>query len=393
LLHFFSHHLWLIAAGSGVGVAGRYLRLYVRYTHKVILPDPRVDLLKFHQQYGYSAHALVAITSEIRVWISREAHGAIAYNELGRVWLVPGDPFASAENLAAVTTGFLRKASDEGRVVGFMPATERLAKSINGLGLRAIKIGSAPYFDLSTWAPRGDRAKKARAGVNQARRVGVRVEEVVNVDDELIRETACLRKSWLNMRRSAMKFEWLFAVNLFQHKDRKKYFTARDENGTLVGFLAASPIPARDGWYLEDILRSKNAPNGTADLLVVEVLNLLKRDGAKLATLGTAPMAMEGGTDAEVVDSRKLAKATMIAANWCSVFYNFDGVRHFKAKFAPSWWENEYIIMSPGLTAPPRVFHAFVQAILPAGPSILIARQMNRAWKRRHDVSRSLRRK
>jgi phosphatidylglycerol lysyltransferase len=385
-VHFFSHHLWLIAAGGGVGVAGRYLRLYVRYTHKVILPDPRVDLLRFHQQYGYNAHALVAITSEIRVWTSRETHGAIAFKELGRVWLVAGDPFTSAENLAAIATAFVRKAHGEGRVVGFMPATERFAKSTNGLGLRAIKVGSAPYFDLSTWAPRGDRAKKARAGVNRARRVGVRVEEVVKVDDELIRETACLRKSWLNMRRSAMKFEWLFAVDLFQNKDLKKYFTARDASGTLVGFLAASPIPARDGWYLEDILHSKKAPNGTTDLLVVEVLNLLKRDGAKLATLGTAPMAMEGGIDPEVVDNPKLDQATRIAASWCSIFYNFDGVRHFKAKFAPSWWENEYILMSPGVSVPPRVFRAFVQAILPAGPSILFARQINRAWKRRRVI-------
>src|SRR5262249_7661694 len=139
------------------------------------------------------------------------------------------------------------------------------------------KIGSAPYFDLATWAPRGDRAKKARAGVNQARRAGVRVTEVVDVDEQLVRETACLCKSWLTSGRSAMKFEWLFTLDLRRHKERKKYFTARDKDGKLVGFVAASPIPARDGWYLEDVLRSKKAPNGTTDLLVVAALDLLKR--------------------------------------------------------------------------------------------------------------------
>src|SRR5262249_32519694 len=148
------------------------------------------------------------------------------------------------------------------------------------LGLRAIKIGAAPYFDLETWAPRGDRGKKARAGVNQARRAGVYVAEVVNVNERFIRETAYLCKSWLTTRRSALRFEWLLKVEPFQHKQTKKYFTARDKHGTLVGFLAASPIPARNGWYLEDILRSKEAPNGTTDLLVVEVLDLLKRSGA-----------------------------------------------------------------------------------------------------------------
>src|SRR6185503_13364685 len=109
-------------------------------------------------------------------------------------------------------------------------------------------------------------------------------------------------------------------------KERKKYFTARDPNGRLVGFLAASPIPARAGWYLEDVLRAKEAPNGTADLLVVEALQLLKADGAKLATLGTAPMAMEGHVSPEVHASRILSKLTRLIATCFSVFYNFGGV-------------------------------------------------------------------
>src|SRR4029450_9445075 len=145
--------------------------------------------------------------------------------------------------------------------------------------------------------PGAVRAKRARAGVNQARRAGVRVAEVVEIDRRLVRETACLCKSWLATRRSALRFEWLLTVDLFLHEERKKYFTARDARGRLVGFLAASPIPARRGWYLEDVLRSKDAPNGTADLLVVEALGLLKRAGAKIATLGTAVIEMEGSFD------------------------------------------------------------------------------------------------
>lgn len=382
LLHFFAQHLWLIVAGGGVGVAGRYLHLYIRHTHNLILPDPTIDLFKFYQLHGYNAHALVGIVTGTRLWTSPETDGAVAYNEFGKVWLVPGDPLASVENLAKVSDCFLQKARAEGRVVGFMPATEQFAKQSRGLGLRAIKIGAAPYFDLANWAPRGDRAKKARAGVNQARRAGVQVSEVIEVDEKLIRETACLCKSWLTTRRSAIRFEWLFTVDLFQHKEKKKYFTARDANGKLVGFLAASPIPARDGWYLEDVLRSKNAPNGTTDLLVVEVLDSLKQSGAKLATLGTALMAAEGVSDPGVHVSSVLSRAVWLIARGCSVFYNFDGVRRFKAKFAPSWWENEYVLISQNVTAPPRVLSAFIHAILPAGPSHLIARQVSRTWRR-----------
>jgi len=380
VLHFLSQHLWLLAAGGGVGVAGRYLQLRIRHTHKLILPDPAVDLLRLYQLHGYNAHALVGITPGIRLWTCPD--GAVAYIEFGKVWLVPGDPLASVEQLATVSNSFLKKARAEGRVVGFVPATQQFAKHCSGLGLRAVKIGSAPYFDLATWAPRGDRAKKARAGVNQARRAGVHVTEIVDVDERLVRETACLCKSWLTTRRSAIRFEWLFTVDLFQHKEKKKYFTARDSAGRLVGFLAASPIPARDGWYLEDVLRSKDAPNGTTDLLVVEVLDSLKRDGARLATLGTTLLATDGAADPDVHISRVISKLAWSIAGCFSIFYNFDGVRRFKSKFAPSWWESEYVLMSDNVTAPPRVLGALIYAIVPAGPTHLIARQMSRAWRR-----------
>jgi phosphatidylglycerol lysyltransferase len=381
LLHFFNQHLWLIVAGGGVGVAGRYLQLCIRQTHKLILPDPTIDLFRFYQLHGYNAHALVGIATGTCLWTCTETEGAVAYNQFGKVWLVPGDPLASVENLAKVSDCFLQKAREEGRVVGFMPATEQFAKQSSGLGLRAIKIGSAPYFDLATWAPRGDRAKKARAGVNQARRAGVYVSEV-KVDERLISETNCLCKSWLTTRRSAIKFEWLFTVDPFQHKEQKKYFTARDANGRLVGFLAVSPIPARVGWYLEDVLRSKNAPNGTTDLLVFEVLDSLKRSGAKLATLGTALMATDGVADPDIHVSRVLSTAAWFVAGGFSIFYNFDGVRRFKAKFAPSWWESEYVLISQNVTAPPRILGAVIHAVVPAGPTYLIARQMSRAWRR-----------
>ena len=382
MIHFLNHPLWLLVAGGGGSVAGRYVQLYIRRAHKLLLPDPTVDLLRLQQVCGYNAHALVGISPGIRAWTCTETTGAVAYNEFGKVWLIPGDPLAGAEDLAKVAEGFLRKARVQRRIVGFMPATEQFAKHSSDLGLRAVRIGSAPYFDLATWAPRGDRAKKARAGVNQARRAGVRVIEIVDVDEKLVRETACLRKSWMTTRRSAIRFAWLFSVDLFLHRERKKYFTARDPNGRLVGFLAASPIPARDGWYLEDVLRAKDAPNGTTDLLVVEVLDLLKRQGAKLATLGTAPMAMEGEIDPAIHDSPVLARVTQLIALCFSVFYNFGGVRRFKTKFAPSWWESEYVLISKELSAPPRILRAFVQAIVPAGPATLVARQIKRRWQR-----------
>jgi phosphatidylglycerol lysyltransferase len=265
--------------------------------------------------------------------------------------------------------------------VAFMPATERFAMHAAFLGLRAAKMAAAPYFDLDSWGPRGDRSKKARAGVNQARRAGVKVNRVDRVDQALKAETALLCRSWLQTRRCAVKLGWLFALDPFEHAGRKKFFTARNADNKLVGFLAASPMPARDAWYLEDVLRSPDAPGGTADLLVVETLSYLKRDGAKLATLGTSPLARDGSVAPEVRNNERLADALRITTGCFAVFYNFEGLRRFKAKFAPSWWESEYVLFPREMMAPPHIVRAFIQAIAPDGAARLVAQQIARVIK------------
>jgi pimeloyl-ACP methyl ester carboxylesterase len=377
------HQLWWLAV-AGAGVAARYVHLRTRparISHSAT-DEPTARLLREQEVHGYNAHSLVSIAPGARFWSCPEIDGAITYNEFGKIWLVPGDPLASEENSAELTRRFIEAAREEGRYAAFMPASERFAIQAASLGLRAVKISAAPYFDLTTWGPRGDRAKKARAGVNQARRAGVRVSCVDRIDQTLKRETALLCRDWLKARRCAMKLGWLFALDPFQHAARKKFFTARDESGNLVGFLAASPMPARAGWYLEDVLRSPTAPSGTADLLVVEALTLLQRDGARIATLGTSPLATEGTVAPEVGNNELVADLVRMATSCFAIVYNFEGLRRFKTKFAPTWWESEYVLFPRDLKVPPHLIRAFIKAIVPEGASKLVAGQIVRAIKR-----------
>jgi phosphatidylglycerol lysyltransferase len=172
----------------------------------------------------------------------------------------------------------------------------------------------------------------------------------------------------------------LLALDPFLHAEHKKYFAAR-ANGKLVGFLAASPIPARKGWYLEDVLRESDAPPGTATLLVVEALAKLKSEGAALATLGTSPLATDGPNDVPT-ERRVVKRALDVASRRLGSFYNFEGLRRFKGKFAPSWWESEYVLAQRGVTIPPRVAHAVMRALVPGGLTQLLTRQALRAVRR-----------
>jgi len=265
------------------------------------------------------------------------------------------------------------------RIAAFVPTTERFAREGIQLGLSAIKIGAAPYFGLAAWQPRGNCAKQMRAGVNQALRAGVRIEFVESFDEDLKQETAELCLKWLKTRRAATTFGWLLALDPFLRAERKKVFAARDANNRLVGLLAASPIPARDGWYLEDVLRAQDAPQGTADLLVFEALQRLKAEGATMATLGTAPLAREGVDDISTHDHPVIEHALRLASKRLSVFYNFEGLRRFKTKFVASRWESEYALVKHGVIVPSRVAHALLRAIVPGGLKQLLARKTLRS--------------
>jgi phosphatidylglycerol lysyltransferase len=327
----------------------------------------RKNLLRLQKRYGYNAHSLVSISEKTEIWFDYKTQSGLSFTDCGKIRLVAGDMFAADDELQTALIKFLDETRTANKKIAFLPATEKFARAVVPLGFEAIKIGASPYFDLQNWNPRGDKAKKMRSGVNQAKHAGIRIEQISKIDGNLFFEVRALSESWLKTRPSATTFGWLLELEPFRHSDCKKYFTARDAAGNLVGFLAASPIPAREGWYLEDILRYADSPRGTADFLVYETLNILKSEGAKLATLGTVPLAADGA-DIFFNDQNSITKKIMnFSRENLGSFYNFKGLRHFKAKFVPSWWESEYVLIPKSFMAKPRVAKAFANAILPDG--------------------------
>jgi len=367
--------LWWLAAG-GAGYGARYMKMRVDAAvaarRRGRIPDPTGELLRLQTLYGYNPHSLVSIAPGALLWSTPDVDGAIIYGEFGRVWLAAGDPLAPLEDMAELARQFASFARTKDRVVAFVPTSAAFASMVVPNDFNAVKVGASPYFDLQTWSPRGDSAKKMRAGVNQARRAGV-VVEMVAVDESLKKETAQLCLDWLGSRRTATTFGWLIALDPFLHSEYKKYFAAR-VNGKLVGFLAASPIPARKGWYLEDVLREPDAPHGTSTLLVVEALAKLKAEGAVLATLGTSPLTTDGPNDLPT-EHRVVSSALAVASRRLGGFYNFEGLRRFKGKFVPSWWESEYALGQGGVAMPPRIGHAIVRALVPGGLTQILTRQ------------------
>jgi lysylphosphatidylglycerol synthetase-like protein (DUF2156 family) len=327
--------------------------------------DKTADLLRLQSLYGYNEHSSVSISATRNVWFDEQTSSAVNYTEHGKVWLAAGEMLAADENLISATNRFLQAASRHKKIVAFLPTTEKFARLIaDSSELKAVKIGASPYFALQNWNPRGNKAKKLRAGLSQARRSTIKVQEISEIKDCFRTEVDGLCRDWLKTRRSIIELGWLFKLSPFQNEENKRFFVARNDAGKLVGFLMASPIPARAGWYLEDVLRASDAPNGTADLLVFETMKILAAEGVQLVTLGTAPLATDGEDEVSSNGNYFTKHMLNVSRKHLNAFYNFRGLRHFKAKFVPTWWESEYVLIPRGVFAPLLVLLAFLLAIV-----------------------------
>src|SRR4029077_2018822 len=99
------------------------------------------------------------------------------------------------------------------------------------------------------------------------------------------------------------------------------------------------------------------------------------------ATLGTAPLAKDGLDDISTHDHPVIERALQASAKRFSTFYNFEGLRRFKAKFVASWWESEYVLLQRGAMVPPRVAQAMLRAIIPGGVTQLLTRKAVQSMK------------
>ncbi|GAA4018625.1 DUF2156 domain-containing protein [Deinococcus rubellus] len=319
--------------------------------------------LAWHQQFGYNPSSLGALGAE--VFTASGIEGGLGYHSAGRAWIGTGDPLCDPNDQAALLAAFVVGARRAGKLPLLLPVTARLAAAAPP-SLRAVTLGATPYLDLQRWSPAGNRGKMLRGNLGKARRLGVSCQRAAPTP-VFQAECTALMQSWQAQRRAGAVLGWVFDLDPFAWAADKRYFLARDQTGQAAAFLAASPLPARGGWYLEDIIRRPDAPDGTAAALVAHALSELRgEEGAQLATLGAVPLCLPRRSDVGVQVSRSLEALLYAARPLLSHWYNFDGLRQFKNQFAPTFWENEYLLL-PGRRSLPGAALGLLRATLPGG--------------------------
>jgi phosphatidylglycerol lysyltransferase len=329
-------------------------------------------------QHGWNATAFQIVNPGFQLWFSRGGDAVAGLVEYAGVWVVAGAPVAAAQRLEAVVEELEADARRAGREVCYFGAEARL----EAIGRRSgrhtlVLLGAQPVWNPAGWPERPRRVASLRAQLHRARNKQVEVSEwppdQANASTALHR---CLAE-WLATR-GLPPLHFLVEPSTLSRLTARRVFVAQ-RMGVPVAFLVASPVPAREGWLVEQCVRGEAAVNGTTDLLVDAAMRAFARDGSSFATLGMAPLSRraDGSADKSPVWLKG-------ALGWVRAhgrrFYNFDGLDHFKARLRPDRWDPVYAIVDRA-SFTPRALWAIAGAFSGGSPLRTIAGGLARAVK------------
>ena len=327
-------------------------------------------------EHGWNAVAYQILNPGMRLWFSRGGDAVVGYVTCAGMRVVAGAPVCAPDRLRDVAAELEADAAMHRERVLFFGAGERLERVYAAQrGHCLVPLGAQPAWDPAAW-PDVVRGKASlRAQLNRARNKGVRVEEW---PPGRARSSATLRgvlAEWLATR-GLPPLGFLVTPDLLDVLDDRRVFVAsRAER--VVGFLVATPVPARRGWLVEEWPRTRDAPNGTTHSLIDAAMHALARDGARYVTLGLAPLAERGGADLRGQPAWLRGAFRWLRAHGRR-FYNFRGLESFKTSLQPMHWEPVYAI-APAERVTPRMLRAVASAFSGGLPEGMVARAMAHA--------------
>lgn len=295
-----------------------------------------------------SAVANAAFSGDKRILFSSKRDAFLMYQVNGRSWIALGDPIGTAEGQEELVWQF-RELSDRhgGWSVFYQVSADCLPLYVD-LGLAVMKLGEEARVHLPDFSLEGSARAELRTQRRRAEKDGAKFEVVLpEALGPLLPQLRAVSDAWLEEKAAAEKG---FSVGAFSEEYVSNFPVALVRvEGEVVAF-ATLWIAGTGEELAVDLMRfGPDAPRGAMDFLFVELLLWGRAQGHRWLSLGMAPLAG--------LEKHPLAPAWHRVGNivfrFGEYFYNFDGLRRYKAKFNPVW-ESKYLA-APGGLALPRV--------------------------------------
>jgi phosphatidylglycerol lysyltransferase len=278
---------------------------------------------------------------------SADRHAVVAYGAVRDRLVALGSPSGPEAAIKRAILDFRHFADAQDRVPVFYEVLEPDLSLYHDLGFDLFKLGELATIRLDEFTLAGKRWEDLRQAVNRSTKERLAFEIVEPpFDTVLMSDVERVSDFWLADKHASEKG---FSLGRFD----PDYFAwsplalVRREN-QLVAFANVLPPYGPNGTASVDLMRHiADAPRGTMDFLFARIMQWAKDRGYETFSLGMAPLSSVGDNPYARINERLAA----LAFQYGGRFYNYQGLRRYKEKFAPDW-TGSYLAYPRGLWVP-----------------------------------------
>jgi phosphatidylglycerol lysyltransferase len=202
---------------------------------------------------------------------------------------------------------------------------------------KSMLLGQEAVIDLETFSLDGGHHKSLRNAIHRIKERGYKASvHQPPVKDGILQKLKSVSDDWLS---DTGRNEIIFSQGMFTWDELKKQTVITVENAEekVIAFLNIVPDYAPSEATYDLMRKTADAPNGIMDFILIELFGYLKSQQFRFVNLGFAPMS--GLDDAQTFGE----KSMKFAYEKIRSFSHYKGMREFKDKFGPQWF-NKYLI-------------------------------------------------
>jgi len=315
------------------------------------LPDTEIralagDLVRRH---GADTLAYFKLRRDKHYLFSDDGRAFLGYRIESGVLVVSGDPVGEEGALSHLLRKLALFVEERGLRLAALGVSEKLRPLFEQLGLRALYLGDEAIVELASFTLEGRAIRKVRQSATRLEKAGYRTELA---DPSELDEQAFAALATVSAARRGRTAERGFSMALDALRGEELRDTvlliAKDEEGTVRGFLHFVPSYGHPAMSLSLMRRDPGSPNGLTEFMVVRAIELLRQRGIEELSLNFAAFA-------RFIHSPQgwLERLAGRAARGADAVFQIERLYRFNAKFFPRW-EPRYV-MYERLSALPRV--------------------------------------
>ncbi|MCB9854532.1 MAG: bifunctional lysylphosphatidylglycerol flippase/synthetase MprF [Phycisphaerales bacterium] len=290
--------------------------------------------------------ANLALLGDKSLLFNDEKDAFIMYGVSGRSWIALGDPVGPASRQRDLAWNFHELCDAHGGTTVFYEVSNTCLPHYLEMGLGIAKVGEDAHVALADFTLEGSAHKELRQVRNRLTKDGCALTIAPATDVEaLLPELRRVSDAWLMEKHTREKG---FSLGFFDESYLSQFPIALlHRHNSLVAFANLWQAAEKEELSIDLMRYAPDAPSGVMDFLFSELMLWGKAEGYRRFNLGMAPLA---GLDHHPLSPvwNKIGNAIFRHGEH---FYNFRGLRQYKAKFNPEW-RPRYLAHPGGLALP-----------------------------------------